>query len=191
MTGGQTMMQKLTTVGVLVAVLVVALGLAVAPYVRLFGLFEETATTQDLVATLDRRVDMQTKLFQKRAGGASVRPEDAFIAGETIGIAGANLQSRLAELVSRNGGKVKTLLVVPPTQGVKPNLVSVNIVANMTLEGLQGALYEIETSVPLLFVDNIAISVAERSRDRKAAAGAVRVDVTMLVSGYRAASPQS
>ena len=29
MTGGQTMMQKLTTVGVLVAVLVVALGLAV------------------------------------------------------------------------------------------------------------------------------------------------------------------
>ena len=191
MSGERTVLQKVTTLGVLAAVLWVAFGFAVLPYIKIFSLFEESATTQQLVDSLDRQVSKQQKISEKNAGSNSARPEEAFVTGETTGIAGAGLQSRLAELIGRNGGRVKALLVLPPSQGAKANLVSVNVVANVSLEGLREILYDIETSIPILFVDNIAISVGEDRRDKKANRGPVRVDVTMLVSGYRSLDPQS
>lgn len=190
MAGEATILNKATTVVVLAAVLAVAVGLAIAPYVSFLGLVEETETTQQLVDALGRQVENQKKLSAAATGRDVIRPEDIFVTGETVGIAGAGLQSRLVELVSRNGGHVKALLVVPPPAGSKADVISVNVVANMPMTGLQAILYEIETSTPLLFVDNLAISVGE-GREAKALTGPLHVDVTMLVTGYRSAGPQS
>lgn len=190
MAGESTILNKATTVVVLAAVLAVATGLAIAPYVSFLGLVEETETTQQLVEALGRQVDNQKKLSAAATGRDVIRPENIFVTGETVGIAGAGLQSRLVELVSRNGGHVKALLVVPPPAGSKADVISVNVVANMPMTGLQAILYEIETSTPLLFVDNLVISVGE-GREAKALTGPLRVDVTMLVTGYRSAGPQS
>ena len=191
MGGEQTLMRKLLSVGVLAGILAGAVAFMAAPYMRIWSQLEETQMTQELVTALQQRVASQTKSNKAKAAKTAVRPQDVFVDGATAGIAGAELQSRLAQLVERNGGKVKALLVLPTSQGAKANLVSVNIVANLPFKGLQQALYDIEASTPLLFIDNIVINVPEGERRGQALKGPLRVDVTMLVSGYRSASPPS
>jgi len=167
-------------------ILVAAAGIfAIAPHLRTVSLEKEALSMTQLHAALGRRLRRLSLEAAGHNGAKAAGPtETVFIAGDTVGIVGAELHKLVANLIRRHGGKVKALLVLPSRPKQNPNMVSASVTANITVKGLRETIYQIETSLPLLFIDKIAIS-AQRALRSRPVNGPVRLDVQMQVSAFR------
>ncbi len=179
---------KLAAFGLLLVFLAALGGLAIVPHLVARAMKQEAAATHGLALALDDRLrNLAPDNGDAAARSPARRPAEFFIAGETRGIAAAELQNRLTKLIRSTGGEVRSLLVVPPAPDGEPNLVSIVAMAKVRVKGLSDVLHTIETSTPLLFVDHIRISMIEPSRRGSARAGPAWLEIEMQVSGFRTA----
>jgi hypothetical protein len=153
----------------------VALALALAglaaftPYARLAALGEETAAVSTLVA-------QQERLLEAAARRPAHAARNVLLAGETSGMAGAELQRVISDLARQNGMSLRSTLVTAPKREV-----DVSLQGHMA--GLRGFLHAIETGVPILFIETLSIkSVAVYQPVKQPA----MLDVTLRVRGYGA-----
>src|SRR5579864_2416257 len=72
-------------------------------------------------------------------------------------IAAAQLQSRLKRAVEAVGGGLSSMQVLPPREETRFRRVTVRGQATLDLAGLQKVVYDLEASVPFLFVDDIEV----------------------------------
>jgi len=146
---------------------------AAAPLIKAAELREELRAMRVLIAQRERLL----------LGGS---PDGAqlLLAGETTGVQGADLQRYITELVEQNGMRVRSTQVVPDKRDA--SLTAIGLEANVQgqIGGLRALLYAIETGVPILLVDALAVKVATALQGQPARA--VTLDVSLNVRGYGA-----
>lgn len=163
-----------------VGLVALALGLAavaaLAPFARM--------------AAVGREVEAATELIAQQEGlllAASRRPRhdarDALIAGETSGMAGAELQRILSELARKHGISLRSTSVTAPKRDADLTVIGVDIALQGHMEGLRSFLHAIEAGTPILFVETLSIKAAPVYQ---AVRQPVALDVTLKVRGYGA-----
>jgi general secretion pathway protein M len=160
--------------------LVVALGsaavLAVVPFARLAAVTEEIDAATELIAQRERLL-----------AAVSARPRaaarESLIAGDTGGLAGAELQRIVSELARRSRLSLLSAAVAAPKREADLTVIGADIALQGQLEGLRAFLHAIETGMPVLFVETLSIKA---SPDYRATPQPVALEVTLKVKGYGA-----
>jgi general secretion pathway protein M len=169
-------LRRATAVGLVALVLALAALAAFAPYARLAALREETAAVTQLVT-------QQERLLEATARRPSHAQRNVLLAGETSGMAGAELQRVISELARQNGMSVRSTLVTTPKREADATVVGVDVSLQGHMTGLRGFLHAIETGVPILFIETLSIKSAAVYQPVRQP---MTLDVTLRVRGYGA-----
>jgi general secretion pathway protein M len=163
-----------------VALLALALGLAVtvavAPFARMAALGLEIEAAAGLAA-------QQERLLQAAARRPAQEKREALIAGETSGIAGAELQRIVSELARRNGLALRSANVTPPKREADLTVIGVDISLQGQTEGLRAFIHAIETGSPILLIDTLSIKSVPAHQP---VPQPVALEVTLRLRGYGA-----
>ncbi len=142
-------------VAVLVYLTVVGL-LVLGAYLSLAGLRDSYAALRaatEMLETLEGRK-------QSAATGHPAGPVPAgspFLEGQTVTIAGAALQQRVATAVTRVRGDVQSSQVDLQGTEAKNGFVSLTVSLEVDQPGLQQLLYDLEAGMPFLFIDQLMV----------------------------------
>jgi general secretion pathway protein M len=178
----------------LAVALLLLLGLALVRLVVLpvLAAYQETAASieqsqillQRYRALAAQRPRLEQELArQQKAEVASI----AYLRGESDALASAALQDQVRAIITRAGGELRSTQILPvepagPETSVRR--ASLRLQLAVDVAGLQQLLYELETSEPYLFVDDINIRERRLRRLRDEEGEAPVLDVSLEVSGY-------
>lgn len=165
--------------GLLALVLAGMLGFAAAPFLWLPPLREETAVSRELLAGLEAQLARQSVLGQDVA-----RPANLMLRGETIGIAGAQLQRLINEQVLAAAGRASRFQLLPSQESGGMTRLPLSLSMSVGIDGLRDVLHGLETGLPLMFIDDIAIRVPASATREVEPDFLGPFDVTMQVSGF-------
>lgn len=117
------------------------------------------------------------------------RDGDFLLAGSSDTLAGASLQSTLKDLVEQNGAKLNSAEILPSDTSDKSesdkdkfHRVGVRVAFSGDLTLITTVLHGIETSHPVIFVDNLDIHTAENSSGDD---GGQSFTIALDVHGFR------
>ena len=168
--------RRAAALGLFVLALGLATLLAMAPFVRVAALDEEIAAERDLVA-------QQERLVLAAAGRPTQAGREVLVAGETGGMAGAELQRVIAQLARQNALSLRSTQVAPAKREADLTVLAVEVSLQGGMEGLRALLHALETGAPMLFIDALAIkSVPQQPTGNRQ----VVLDVSLKVRGYGA-----
>ena len=114
---------------------------------------QELAVKRETVARLEARLSSRANLH---GGPASLAPPTAFLVAATKGLAGAQLQSYIAGLATTQQA-VLVSASVESNREATPDSVHIQITVELPLKGLQVLLFQIESSVPYVFVEAMSV----------------------------------
>jgi general secretion pathway protein M len=144
-------------------------------------------------ATAARQLDAlraRVAAIRSSLGDATVTPEtgsEAYLPPGTPALAGATMQQRLADTIANTGGRLLESQVLPSdTSGSEPGRVDFQVSFETRIAGLQQALFDVETGVPVLFVRNLSLRALEGEGSDLDTDPTLRVELT--VSGYQPAA---
>jgi general secretion pathway protein M len=158
----------------------VAIGLAalvaIAPFARMAAVGEEVAAAAELVA-------QQERLLRVAAGRPAYATKEVLLAGETSGIAGAELQRVISQLARDKGLSLRSANVTPPKREADLTVVAVDTLLSGHLEALRSLFHAMETGIPILFIETLSIRANTASQS---GSQPVSLDITLRVRGYGA-----
>jgi general secretion pathway protein M len=128
------------------------------------------AQTSDLLDQLQGR--------KARAGASQVsaeHPGTPFLEGPTVTVAGAALLQRVATAVSNVGGTVQSSQVDVLGTQAKDGFVGLVVSCEMEQPALQKLLYDLESGMPFLFVDQLDVQVPQTTATNETGPGRIRV----------------
>jgi len=157
------------------------------------------STLENLAATRERTDAARAQLARLEARNAAaaiaatpagvdeIPAGAAFVPGDKVSAASAELQRRVSEIVARAGGSVLSSLVErQPGDGPVAGL-SMSIDCDIDQTGLRRMLYDIEASAPFLFID--AMTIKARTDPAESAADP-RLRVSLRVgANWKAREP--
>ncbi len=141
--------------------------LAVAPVIEAYRstneatqhVFEQLARYGQLSKTYPNRKAQLQRLDRQQASSG------IYLAGETDALAAAALQEDVRTKIERNGGKLRSIQILPVKSDGEFKQVSVRVQATATLGSLARILHALESGKPYLFIDNLDV---KNRRSRKA-----------------------
>lgn len=129
----------------------------------------------------------------RRASGPnatdSATPVGVLIDAATTGQGSAALQQRLTEIATANGVRLVSVQALPVKRQGSLAEVAVLAAANSRIEGLRALIHAVETGLPVLIVDEIAIRRAPAPGSAQPLAGGppVPLEATLRIRGFMAA----
>jgi general secretion pathway protein M len=169
-------LRRAAALGLVVLVLGLAALAAVLPFARMAAVGEEIAAATDMIA-------QQERLLQAAARRPARAVRDLLLAGETSGMAGAELQRVIAELARQSGMALRSAHVATPKREADLTVIGVDVSLQGHTDAVRAFLHAIETGVPILFIETLSV----RSLTvYQAAPQPVMLDVTLKVRGYGA-----
>ena len=111
------------------------------------------------------------------------RDQSVLTAESTI-LAAAALQERVKAIVEQSGGRLTSTQVPPAVAEGAYNKVTVKVRMSVTTPALQSILYELESGVPYLVVDNVAVLSRRARRRRGTQSQRQDLDVRFDLSGF-------
>ena len=168
--------RRAVALGLAVLALGLAALLAIAPFVRMAALEEEAAAARDLVA-------QQERLVLAAAGRPTQAGREVLVAGDTSGVAGAELQRVISDLARQNSLSLRSTQVAPAKREADLTVLAVEVSLQGGIDGLRALLHALETGAPMLFVDALAVKSVQQ---QPTANRAVLLDVSLKVRGYGA-----
>lgn len=165
MTGLSPIAARAAAGATLVAVLAVTVGVATAPYLRLFWLHSAIIESRRSLDTLNQQMASEDML-KKENSELAVRGRDAslLLKGDTVAIAEANLQKLVSSVVSEYGAGATSYRVLPSSEDGSLVHISLGLSANVSIDGLRDILHRLETGAPLLFVNAISVRAPDNLR---------------------------
>jgi general secretion pathway protein M len=127
------------------------------------------AQTSDLLDQLQGR--------KARSGASQVsaeHPGTPFLEGPTVTVAGAALLQRVATAVGNVGGTVQSSQVDVLGTQAKDGFVGLVVSCEMEQPALQKLLYDLESGMPFLFVDQLDVHVPQTTATSDAGTGRIR-----------------
>lgn len=93
--------------------------------------------------------------------------QNYFSTQNTVALASADLQKFIKSTISSAGGQLTSTQVLPSTSGIGFKRISIKVRMSGDAEILRSVLYEIESAVPVMIVDEIDIRPVRGKRNRK------------------------
>jgi general secretion pathway protein M len=113
------------------------------------------------------------------------RKRDQYVLTEESTIlAAAVLQERVKAIIEQSGGRLTSTQVPPAVAEGAYNKVTVKVRMSVTTPALQSVLYELESGVPYLVVDNVAVLARRARRRRETQSQPQTLDVRFDLSGF-------
>jgi len=180
------LVSRLLALGLLVLVMGVAWVLVAVPFTAAFDAEEtriERATA--LLARYEKALDDEPNL---RAEIEALRKSDGspdpFLKGESTQIIAAKLQNRIQTLVAGEPGDIRSIQVLPESEEDGFEKIGLRVTMTAGIPTMQKVFYDIESSVPALFIDNLDVRTNIRRR-RRNTESTNRVQIRFDVFGYR------
>ncbi len=104
-------------------------------------------------------------------------------------LAAAELQRRLKTVIEAVHGEVRSMQTLPSRLDGGFRRITVRGQVMLKIAGLQQAVYDLETSSPLLFLDNVEVTARPDQSGRPGAAEDPGLDVRFDLYGYMRAAP--
>jgi general secretion pathway protein M len=172
-----------------IALLILAIALmgaiAAAPFARLASIEETIAQNQGKLLALRAQITREADL-RKENNDLAALGQDAslLLEGEKTGIAGANLQRLMNQLVTEHGGTASSFQILPPKADGNLIRIPMSLSINVGIDGLRDILHSLETGTPLIFIDDIDIKTAQDDFRPPDPHYLGPLDVTLQISGF-------
>ncbi len=184
MTGKDIEGPALSAVSILFVVVAV-LGLMVTmPFIYLGTLSSDVEAR----AVTIKKLQLQARVTSKSLRGDKEKTEQAgqgeklLLTGDTTGIAGANLQRLVTDIVSRFNGKSRSFQILSPEKEKNLTRISMSLSIESDIDNFQKILHTLETKSPLIFIEDIVVRTKEQGGGN--AFQKKKLEVTMKLSGY-------
>lgn len=185
-------LQSFAAVGLLVLSLSAVVAMAAAPFVYLGHIDGEMADqTRELTRLATRSTDEEHLRQENDALMAPGQSANLLLEGETTGIAGANLQRQITDLVTTHGGAASSLQVLPPSAENDLIRISLSLSISVGIDGLQALIHALEAGQPLIFIDDILIRSGQSEFEAPDPHLLGPLDVTLQVSAFAANTERS
>lgn len=172
-------------IGLLLLALVLMAAMAAAPFVRLSALEETIAQNHDDLLKLRGQITREGELRKENTDLAALGQDvSLLLEGEKTGIAGANLQKLMNGLVTEHGGTASSFQILPPKEDGNLMRIPMSLSITVGIDGLRDILHRLETSTPLIFIDDIIIKSAQDDFRAPDPHYLGPLDVTLQVSGF-------
>jgi general secretion pathway protein M len=168
--------RRAAALGLLALAVGLAAVMAAVPLLRLAAAREESAAAADRIAQLERLLSAATQ----RPASAQ---RNVLIAGETSGMAGAELQRLVSEAARKSGLSLRSANVTAPRPDTDLTAIGVDVGLNGQTEALRAFLHAIETGVPILVIETLAIRAVPAYQP---VPQPVALDITLRIRGYAA-----
>jgi general secretion pathway protein M len=169
-------LRRIAALGLVGLVLGLAALAGLAPFLRLAALGGEIEAASEEIALRER-------LLRAAASRPAHAQRDVLLAGETSGMAGAELQRLLSELARRSGMSLRSTNVAAPRREADLTVIGVDVSLQGGTDGLRAFLHAIETGLPVLFVETLSVKSIPSYQPTPQP---VALDVTLRVRGYGA-----
>lgn len=177
-----------TSVGalaLLVAALLLMASFAIAPLVQLSAMEEAMAQYQDTLSNLRRQIAAESGLRRENSEFATAEQDaELLLKGETRGIAGASLQKLMSNLVAAHAADASSFQILPPQEEGNLVRIPMSLAINVGIDGLRDILHGLETGMPLIFIDEIAVRSKQDDFRTPDPDYLGPLDVTLQLSGY-------
>jgi general secretion pathway protein M len=179
--------RRIIAVALLVAAIALPYRLIVQPLLDAFAEgSEEVAKQQEMLVRYrklaDSRADLQARLEQIQAEPSS---QAGYLVGESETLVAAELQNLVRTTVERNGGRLESTQILPATSEGAFRRVALRVRMSTDTDGLFRIVYDLESTLPYLFLDGIDIASRERrTRGSSGAPEAGTLSVSYDVYGY-------
>lgn len=163
---------RVVAVGSLVAAVAVVVAIVLVPLMLLHRHYDNAIDT--LADRLERYRRVAAQAPELRKALDAVRAKDGrrfYLKNVATNLAGAELQELVRGAIESNGGRITTTQTVAPREDGRFKQVGVNMQFFATVANLQKVLNAIETTQPLLAVDNLTIRPVNAFRGFKPAPG--------------------
>jgi general secretion pathway protein M len=169
----------------LVAVAVLVRALLVPIWITYRDNRDAIAQAEDDIARYSR---LSTRVDALSAMLAELDQTDSLnqyvLAQESEPLAAAALQDRVKSVVTGSGGTLTSTQVLPAVAGQGFERIIVNVRMAVTMDALQRVLYELESDLPYLLVDDIIILSRGAARQRQTGRRVDFLDVRFNLYGY-------
>ncbi len=112
--------------------------------------------------------------------------QDYYLPRTTPTLAATGLQQQVSQLVQNHGGSLASSQILPAREQNGVVRVALRVQLSGDAETLQRTLYDLESSEPLLFVDNLQVrsrSIRERVRGGSPQEQGVRTTIQLIMQG--------
>lgn len=165
----EIMYQRWLALGLLVFVFMLIIIVAIVPLVST-GL-DYYQQKQELTFRLQRSKQIvarkQTVLEDIKNIKQQYQQQNYFSTRDTVALASADLQKFIKATISSAGGQLTSTQVLPSTSENGFKRISVKVRMSGDAEILRSVLYEIESAVPVMIIDQIDIRPVRGKRNRK------------------------
>lgn len=171
----------------ILAAIVVALGLlAAAPYMLLHEIDQEVSTDELALVQLRREIASESDMRKENLDLVALGQQGTLLLdGDTAGIAGANLQKLISDIVLEHGGAASSLQLLATSEDGSLVRIGLRLSISVGIDGLRDIVHGIETGKPLLFIDDLSVRAVEDSAGGTDPHYLGPLDVTLQVSGFR------
>ncbi|SFV29579.1 type II secretion system protein GspM [Hyphomicrobium facile] len=185
MTARSEISANVVSLSVLAAALALMVLFAAAPFVRLSTIDAAISEHQVELSNLQRQLATEGEVRKENSELAMLGQDtDLLLKGETTGIAGANLQKLLNNLVVAHGGAASSFQILPPQEDGNLVRIPMGLSISVGVDGLRDILYDLETGTPLIFLDEIAIRSRQGDFQAPDPNYIGPYDVTLQLSGF-------
>lgn len=180
------LVSRLLALGLLVLVIAVAWLLVAVPLKAAFDAQEtRIVRAAELLARYEKALgDEPNLLAEIESLRKSDGSPDPFLKGENTQIIAANLQNRIQTLVADEPGDIRSIQVLPESVEDGFEKIGLRVTLTAGIPTMQKVFYDIESSVPALFIDNLDVRTNIRRR-RRNTESTNRVQIRFDVFGYR------
>jgi general secretion pathway protein M len=147
---------------------------------NLAGDYVDYAAANDL---LDRIEGRKPSGESPGLASGAAKSGSPFLEGPTVTIAGAALQQRVVAAVQAAGGNVLSSQVDLQASEAKPGHVSLSANCEIEHTKLQQLLYDLETGMPFLFIDQLVVQMPQSSGRVDTGVNVPQMRVQIDVSG--------
>lgn len=120
---------------------------------------------------------------------AQTGPPPGSLQSANESLAAAELQRRLKTVIEAAHGEVRSMQTLPSRLDNGFRRIVVRGQATLKIAGLQQAVYDLETSSPLLFLDNVEVTAHPDQSGHPGAAEDPGLDIRFDLYGYMRAAP--
>jgi general secretion pathway protein M len=172
----------------LAALFLVLLACALAPIWSLkmrSDALQELTDDQDMLERLEAAHQRSGNKPGAR-GQITAAPTEAFLSAQTSGLASAQLEAYLSQLVLDHRATLISSSVQQANRSDASDVVHVQASLEMPYEGLQALLYKLETGTPYVFVDSMSVEPASAATQRAGVrAAAMKVTLSLRAVWHR------
>lgn len=178
--------RRTLAVALLVAVVLAAWSLLVEPMIAEYR--NQSLSAEQNAALLQGYRRVSAGRDQVEAAGLRLRREPSsgghFLKGDSVDLAAAELQNDVKELITANGGSLKSMTPIPSRDQENFAKVAIRVIMLGETETLQSVLHALESADPYLFVERLDVSARRGRRRREDAPVIVQTQVRFDVFGY-------